>query len=122
MILRRPTAPPSLLLLLLCLPLALAQDNTSNFDCHLTTDNLTYDLTALAGEHTVTRTRTTPPSTMVDSVRFDLCADLKTLEGVKEDDQVCFRSAVTRTLTFERDIIVSHWHKSMSYENEPEGR
>lgn len=65
-----------------------AQDGTNPFDCHVRTNGLTYDLTHLQGEHTVSRTRETPPSSWVDSVRFDLCADLKLQDGVAAGDQV----------------------------------
>ena len=65
-----------------------AQDGNNPFTCHVKTNDLTYDLTPLKGEHTVTRTRDTPPSSWVDSVRFDLCADLKPQDGVASGDQV----------------------------------
>jgi hypothetical protein len=110
-------------LFLLCfLHLVHAQDDSSNFDCHLTVGSLKYDLTALAGEHTISRTRETPPSTMVDSLRFDLCGDLKPLEGVKEGDQVRIHGflILSHTIT-EAKILVSTWHAGMSDENEQEG-
>ena len=66
-----------------------AQDGTNPFNCHVRTSDLTYDLTPLQGEHTVSRRRETPPSNWVDSVRFDLCADLKLQDGVAAGDQVC---------------------------------
>ena len=68
-----------------------AQDGTTPFNCRVRTSDLTYDLTSLQGEHTVFRTRDTPPSSWVDSVRFDLCADLKLQDGVAAGDQVCGR-------------------------------
>lgn len=60
----------------------------SDFDCHISVNDAKFDLTSLAGEHVINRTRSTPPTTMVDSLRFDLCSDLKTLEGLDEHDQV----------------------------------
>lgn len=60
----------------------------SDFDCHISVNDAKFDLTSLAGEHVINRTRSTPPTTMVDSLRFDLCADLKTLESLDEHDQV----------------------------------
>ncbi|EGN99720.1 type II membrane protein [Serpula lacrymans var. lacrymans S7.3] len=67
---------------------ATAQDKESNpFDCHVTIDSLEFDLTALAGVHTVSRIRETPPTSMIDQVRFNLCDDLQTLDGVEEGDQ-----------------------------------
>jgi len=64
-----------------------AQDGTDPFNCRVRTSDLTYDLIPLQGEHTASRTRETPPSSWVDSVRFDLCADLKLQEGVATGDQ-----------------------------------
>jgi hypothetical protein len=72
--------------LLFIVPFVLAQDD---FDCKPTIGKLKYDLTALAGEHVISRTRETPPSTMLDELRFNLCADLTMKDGVKEGDQVC---------------------------------
>lgn len=45
-----------------------------------------YDLSKLAGAHTLTRTRDTPPTKMEDTIRFDLCADLA--DDAKSEDQV----------------------------------
>ncbi|CCM05364.1 uncharacterized protein FIBRA_07579 [Fibroporia radiculosa] len=64
---------------------ALAQDDA--FDCHITHDGLQYDLTTLAGVHLVKRDWETPPSTMIESVRFSLCSDLEPLEDVSDRDQ-----------------------------------
>ncbi len=60
----------------------------SEFDCHITINDAKFDLTRLAGAHNVNRTRSTPPTTMIDSLRFDLCADLKQIDGLAEHDQV----------------------------------
>lgn len=65
-----------------------AQDGNDPFNCRIQTNGLTYDLTSLQGEHTVSRTRDTPPSNWIDTVRFDLCADLKLQDGVAAGDQV----------------------------------
>jgi hypothetical protein len=62
----------------------------AEFNCHINVNDANFDLTSLAGEHVINRTRSTPPTTMVDSLRFDLCADLKTIEGLAEHDQVRF--------------------------------
>ena len=59
------------------------------FDCHLTVDSFKFDLTNLGGERTLSRTRDTPPSSMLDTVRFDLCADLTRQNDIAEADQVC---------------------------------
>ncbi|KIY50344.1 hypothetical protein FISHEDRAFT_39344, partial [Fistulina hepatica ATCC 64428] len=55
--------------------------------CDLFPDGVSYDLTPLAGEHKVSRERDTPPSTMVDELRFDICDTLGTQSGVDESDQ-----------------------------------
>jgi Autophagy-related protein 27 len=64
----------------------------STFDCHVTIENIKFDLTSLSGEHVISRTRETPPTTMNDSLRFDVCQDLETLGDLSEQDQV--RSAL----------------------------
>ena len=73
----------SILFLISCLSLVNAQD-----ECILEVDGVKYDLASARGEHSASRTRDTPPSTMRDAVRFDLCAELGTLDGVDEADQV----------------------------------
>lgn len=64
-------------------------DDTTPFDCHVTVGDLTFDLTSLDGEYFVNRTRTTPPTTMFDSLTFNICNDLKPQSGVADQDQVC---------------------------------
>jgi len=78
---------------------AIAQDEDNPFNCRVRTNDLAYDLTPLQGEHTVSRTRETPPSSWVDSVRFDLCADLKLQDGVAAGDQcpAGTRACLTKT-------------------------
>ena len=89
MILRNSSLWQSLAFAHLLLSLGVAaQDGNNPFDCHVRTNGLTYDLTPLQGEHTVSRTRETPPSSWIDAVRFDLCADLKLQDGVAAGDQV----------------------------------
>lgn len=65
-----------------------ADDSSFETTCRLTIGTFKYDLTKLAGEKNVSRTRETPPTSMVDTLRFDLCGELTTLEGVAERDQV----------------------------------
>lgn len=62
----------------------------SEFDCRISLDGgkRKYDLTSLAGEHTLSRTRDTPPSQIVDELRFNLCGDLELKQGVEDQDQV----------------------------------
>jgi autophagy-related protein 27 len=97
MVRRRPPAYscPFSFILFFLIPFVRAQDP---FDCHVEVGNVKYDLTALAGEHTLQRTRVTPPSTMIDTLRFDLCADLKLLDGVKEGDQVRARRHLSQVI------------------------
>jgi hypothetical protein len=59
-------------------------------DCRVTIENIMFDLTSLSGEHVINRTRETPPTTMVDSLRFNLCADLEPKSDLSEQDQVRF--------------------------------
>lgn len=66
--------------------LALAADGP--FDCHPTVGPAKYDLTSLKGEHTMSRTREMPPSSMEDIVTFDLCAEIQKKDGVPDVDQV----------------------------------
>jgi len=85
-----------------------AQDGDNPFDCRVRTNDLTYDLTPLQGEHTVSRTRDTPPSSWVDSVRFDLCADLKPQDGVAVGDQVrSHPDATSRTPIYDLPVHYS---------------
>jgi hypothetical protein len=52
-------------------------------------DGRSYDLSSLAGDHTMKRTRNTPPSTVDDVLRFDICTDLSQDEKIPEQDRVC---------------------------------
>lgn len=100
------------------------QDGTNPFNCRVRTNDLTYDLTPLQGEHTILRTRETPPSSWVDSVRFDLCADLKQQDGVAAGDQVCAILNFSSKSQFYKIFAyytVSRGDESMSDEDEPEG-
>lgn len=67
-----------------------AQDSGS-FDCIFSVGELKYDLSELRGTKVLTRTRESPPSTYVDELRFDLCADLTEVEDRPSEDQVCSR-------------------------------
>ena len=68
--------------------LVAAQDDPKPFDCHITSGDLQYDLTSLAGEHVASRELQQPPSTLDDKVTFNLCEDLKHDGSVPDDDQV----------------------------------
>lgn len=62
----------------------------STFDCRITVENNIFDLTSLTGEHVIDRMRDTPPTTMIDSLRFNLCADLEPQGNLSEQEQVRF--------------------------------
>ncbi|KAG2043456.1 autophagy-related protein 27 [Suillus americanus] len=78
-----PATLLSLLLLLSHTVLVTAED----FDCHVTTGGLKWDLTPLEGSHTLSRTRELPPTTMLDELTFNLCKDLEPMNGVPDDEQ-----------------------------------
>ncbi|KAI5120310.1 hypothetical protein M0805_005814 [Coniferiporia weirii] len=70
------------------------------FDCSVTFDSThSFDLTKLKGEQIVTRIRETPPSRMLDEVRFDLCGDLARQDGVAEGDQCPSGTRACLTMT-----------------------
>ena len=126
MILRNSSFWQSLVFAHLLLSLGVtAQDGTNPFDCRVRTNGLTYDLTPLQGEHSVSRTRETPPSSWVDSVRFDLCADLKLQDDVAASDQVRSHPSTKFPVALYNPSL-SHlvlvWNESMSDKDEPEGR
>ncbi|KAF9450450.1 hypothetical protein P691DRAFT_810395 [Macrolepiota fuliginosa MF-IS2] len=86
-------------------------DEQAGFDCHVTASGATFDLTKLAGEYTLNQTRESPPTKTVDSLRFNLCADLKPLDGVADSDQCSkgVRACLTEVnqKTEEPDRVVS---------------
>ena len=92
MILQRCIKLPAVLLSLLFLSVSsVSADDENLFDCRITVDGARFDLTSLTGEHTLNQTHDLPPTSMIDSLRFNLCGDLKRLDGVPEADQVrCF--------------------------------
>lgn len=112
MILRPLQVPVALLFLLPSL--IAAQDNP--FDCQnrLSIQSLNFDLSKLAGEHSILRTRDTPPSTVVDEVRFNVCSDLVVLEGVSEHDQVRVMDMMAVFSTLNRKAPVSQGDESLS--------
>ncbi|OCH95114.1 hypothetical protein OBBRIDRAFT_721112 [Obba rivulosa] len=88
-----------ILLLSLAATFASAQDDSSPFDCLVTYDGFKYDLKSLAGEQELSRRRSSPPSEIIDTVRFNLCADLTRQEEVAEEDQcpTGTRACLTKT-------------------------
>lgn len=79
---------PAALLLSCAFSSAWAQ---TQFKCLVTIGDLKYDLTPLDKEYTLNRDRDTPPTKWRDTVRFNLCSDLKQLDGVAAEDQVRVR-------------------------------
>lgn len=65
----------------------LAQDD-SPFDCYVNKGDKKYDLHSIGGEHSASRERDSPPTKYRDTVRFNLCEDLKPQDGVASEDQV----------------------------------
>jgi hypothetical protein len=87
MILRHPFSWSSCTLALVAHSL-LARADGNDFDCSATIDNTKFDFSSLSGEYTVSRTRDTPPTSMKDELRFDLCNDLSKKDSVPDQDQV----------------------------------
>ena len=57
-------------------------------ECHLSIGDDRYDFSALQGDHTISRSRSLPPTDMTDTLRFNICKELSLLEGVSSGDQV----------------------------------
>ncbi|KAJ1304856.1 hypothetical protein OPQ81_005990 [Rhizoctonia solani] len=73
------------LVFLLCLTYALAEDPP--FNCDFQFGGVHYDMHLMNGEWVVKQDRSTPPTIMHDELRFNVCGDLKKLDGVKDGDQ-----------------------------------
>ncbi|KAF8712295.1 Autophagy-related protein 27, partial [Rhizoctonia solani] len=73
------------LLFLISITLALAQE--SSFKCDFEFDKVKYDMHLMDGEWVVKQDRATPPTTMQDELRFNVCGDLKKQAEVKDRDQ-----------------------------------
>ena len=76
---------PLLWLLTLLLTAASAQPDS---ECNIAIGDDKYDFSALSGDHAVSRTRSSPPTTMTDTLRFNVCKELSLLEGVDTGEQV----------------------------------
>ena len=94
----RQRGTSSLWLLLLLISAASAQLNA---DCHLSVGDDRYDFSALQGDHTVSRSRSLPPTNMTDTLRFNVCKELSLLEGVVSGDQVRIRYILKSALTYD---------------------
>jgi len=61
----------------------------ADWNCKFTVLNVgDYDLSGLAGQHTVERTRSTPPTSMIDKIIFDVCNELDQSQ-TPESEKVC---------------------------------
>ncbi|KAG9316638.1 autophagy-related protein 27-domain-containing protein [Chiua virens] len=69
------------LLFLLSAAIHVTAQNSRSFDCHFSVGDRHYDLSELAGIKVVNRTRDSPPTTYLDELRFDLCADMTPVEA-----------------------------------------
>ncbi|KAG8729148.1 hypothetical protein FRC11_009412 [Ceratobasidium sp. 423] len=76
---------PYVLVFLLCITCALGEDTP--FNCDFTFGGVQYDMHLMNGEWVVKQDRSTPPTTMHDELRFNICGDLKKVEGVNDSDQ-----------------------------------
>ena len=63
-------------------------------ECHLEVNDYKYDLSALKGDKSISRTRSLPPTTMTDTLRFNICNELSSIEGVGSADQVSVRDTL----------------------------
>lgn len=105
----RQRGTSSLWLLLLLISAASSQPDA---DCHLSIGDDRYDFSALNGDHTISRSRSLPPTNMTDTLRFNICKELGLLEGVGSGDQVRIRNIPKASLlminaVWEWDVGVS---------------
>ena len=117
---RRLQSPVSLLTLLLA---SLFSVSSAQDDCHPVVSGTKFDFSSISGEHSVSWTRSTPPTTMQDSLRFNVCEELQPLDGIDKADQVCTVLAVcSACVPHARGArrTVSIWHACMSHNSEPE--
>ena len=85
----RQRGTSSLWLLLFLISAASSQPDA---DCHHSIGDDEYDFSALKGDHVLSRSRSSPPTNMNDTLRFNICNELNPLEGVGSGDQVRIRN------------------------------
>ncbi|KAI0305641.1 autophagy-related protein 27 [Multifurca ochricompacta] len=68
-------------------PLIILASAQPDSDCHISIGDNKYDFSALSGDHTVSRTRSSPPTNVTDTLRFNICKELSPLDGVDSSDQ-----------------------------------
>ncbi|KAF5370892.1 hypothetical protein D9758_002033 [Tetrapyrgos nigripes] len=78
---------PRPLLLVMLWTSAVLSIQDSSFDCKFNIGSTKFDLTSLAKEQTVNRTRETPPTKMKDVFTFNLCSDLQLTDTLGKQDQ-----------------------------------
>lgn len=77
---------------LLLLLISAASSQQPDAECHLSIGDDMYDFSSLGGDHTISRSRSLPPTNMTDTLRFNVCKELSLLEGVSPGDQVRIRN------------------------------
>ncbi len=100
----RQRGTSSLWLLLLLISAASSQPDA---ECHKAIGDDRYDLSALKGDHTVSRSRSLPPTNMMDTLRFNICNELSPLEDVGSGDQVRIRNILKSTLSDDRCSVAA---------------
>jgi hypothetical protein len=79
----------SMIAALLLFSLWVLSARAEGWDCHqVSVSGANFDLSPLAGEHRVSRSRQTPPSNFMDEFTFDLCGEIKHQEDAAGHDQV----------------------------------
>lgn len=71
-----------------------AASSQPDAECHLSVGDYKYDLSELSGDQTISRTRSSPPTNITDTLRFNICKELSPLEGVASGDQVRIRTSL----------------------------
>jgi len=64
-----------------------AASSQPDAECHLSVGDYKYDLSELSGDQAILRTRSSPPTNITDTLRFNICKELSPLEGVASSDQ-----------------------------------
>ncbi|KAG9012528.1 hypothetical protein FRB94_005845 [Tulasnella sp. JGI-2019a] len=77
---------------------------TQPWNCKAEIGAYSWDLTALNKEKTISRTRSSPPSTFEDEVRFNLCDVIKKREGYDSLDQVRHHCSSASSMTLRSQL------------------
>ncbi|KAJ7218047.1 autophagy-related protein 27 [Mycena pura] len=103
MISRMKNSVPLFLFLLSWSIIVTALDGTFNCQDPLLVGDLKFDLSSLDKEFSADRERPTPPSVEVDTVKINLCSDLKKVDSLPEGDQCPLGTRVCFTKTNKKD-------------------